>query len=310
MADTQIKQHVPVFVSSTYEDLIPYREEAQRVLTQLEQIVKGMEYFGSDPRSSIEVCLSKVRECKLYIAILGMRYGTVNEELSLSYTQLEYNEAIKNNIPALIYMIDEEYPIPSKFVDKDWRSEKLEEFKNVLKKRHTVSFFTTPDDLGKKIMHDVPDALRATENISVDTSKNVIVKKQNYEVILRKFMLRPRKYQGIEIEMPMKVKTDLIGSNMKSDVIKMMGLTFGDTVGATVAIIDKNGIEIPEMRFFLYADKDNASWLEDVKTGNIITAKVRTSFCVIREIIDCEEGKLLKDSTYSGLIVVNGVKIQ
>jgi len=69
MADVQIKQHIPIFVSSTYEDLIPYREEAQRILMQLEQIIKGMEFFGSDTRSSIEVCLSKVRECKLYIGI-------------------------------------------------------------------------------------------------------------------------------------------------------------------------------------------------------------------------------------------------
>jgi len=42
MANTIVKQHVPIFISSTYEDLIPYREEVQRTLIRLEQIVKGM----------------------------------------------------------------------------------------------------------------------------------------------------------------------------------------------------------------------------------------------------------------------------
>ncbi len=37
MANTKIKQHIPIFISSTYEDLIPYREEVQRNLMRLEQ---------------------------------------------------------------------------------------------------------------------------------------------------------------------------------------------------------------------------------------------------------------------------------
>ena len=36
MAKSDMKQSVPVFVSSTYEDLIPYRNEVQRVLIRLE----------------------------------------------------------------------------------------------------------------------------------------------------------------------------------------------------------------------------------------------------------------------------------
>lgn len=110
MADTKIRQHIPIFISSTYEDLIPYREEVQRNLIRLEQIVKGMEYFGSSPKDSLTVCLSQVRESKLFVGILGMRYGSVDEDSGLSYSQLEYQEAIKNGIPTLIYIMDENYP--------------------------------------------------------------------------------------------------------------------------------------------------------------------------------------------------------
>ena len=84
MAYTKIRQHIPIFISSTYEDLIPYREEVQRNLIRLEQIVKGMEYFGSSPKDSLTVCLSQVRESKLFVGILGMRYGSVDEDSGLS----------------------------------------------------------------------------------------------------------------------------------------------------------------------------------------------------------------------------------
>ena len=54
MATSLTKQHVPVFISSTYEDMIPYRAEAERVLSRLEQIVKGMEFFGARPETPLE----------------------------------------------------------------------------------------------------------------------------------------------------------------------------------------------------------------------------------------------------------------
>ena len=140
MANTKIKQHIPIFISSTYEDLIPYREEVQRNLMRLEQIIKGMEYFGSNPKDSLTMCLSQVKESKLFIGILGMRYGSIDEESGLSYSQLEYNEAIKNEIPTLMYLMSEDCLVPAKFVDRGEKAEKLTEFKEGLKKQHMGKF--------------------------------------------------------------------------------------------------------------------------------------------------------------------------
>jgi hypothetical protein len=62
MATTEVKQHVPVFLSSTYEDLQEYKEEARRILTGLEQTIKGMEFFGASTESPLKVCLENIRE--------------------------------------------------------------------------------------------------------------------------------------------------------------------------------------------------------------------------------------------------------
>ena len=60
------KQHVRIFVGSTFEDLKDYRRAVRHSLGQLETIVRGMEYFGSKPRSPVEECLAAVRSCTVY----------------------------------------------------------------------------------------------------------------------------------------------------------------------------------------------------------------------------------------------------
>lgn len=310
MASTEIKQHVPIFISSTYEDLIPYREEVQRNLIRLEQIIKGMEYFGSNPQDSLTVCLSQVRESKLFIGILGMRYGSIDDESELSYSQLEYNEAIRNKIPTLIYIMSEEQPVPVKYVDIGEKAEKLAEFKKNLKKQHTVSFFTSPDDLGKKIAKDVMDALSTLEKISIDTSKVLLGKNENYEDIIHKFLLRPVKYQGIEIELTMKVLSELSGSSLKNEIVKTLGLELGDTLSVDVNVLGKDGAILIDRSISVYADKENADWLENVLPGDIIKAKMKTAFCAIKELSRWDEGRILRNTSYLGLIITKGLEIK
>ena len=38
-----------IFISSTYEDMIPYREAASDAITSLEHLPVGMEHFVSSP---------------------------------------------------------------------------------------------------------------------------------------------------------------------------------------------------------------------------------------------------------------------
>ena len=160
MATTQERMNVPIFVSSTYEDLKAYRDEVERSIIYMNQTIKGMEFFGSTPERPLDKCLQTVRECKLYIGIIGMRFGSVEEDSGKSFTELEYDEAVKNRIPVLIYILDENHPIASRFVDKGEGAEKLEAFKTRLKKAHVVSSFTTPADLGKKVTQDLMNELK------------------------------------------------------------------------------------------------------------------------------------------------------
>ena len=87
------KQHLPIFVGSTFTDMQEHRKAIQAALGQLETIVRGMEHFGSKPGSPAEECLSVVRSCKVYVGVFGMRYGSIPNNHDKSMAHLEYDEA-------------------------------------------------------------------------------------------------------------------------------------------------------------------------------------------------------------------------
>ncbi len=160
MAKVQPKQHVPIFVGSTFYDLKSYRQAVREALHSLETIVRGMEYFGSKPGRPLEECLQAVRSCKVYIGIFGMRYGAIPDGTDRSMTHLEYDEAQRNQLPSLIYLIDtENQAVLPKHVELGEGAERLAKFKAELSKRHVVSFFTSEQDLASKVLHDLPPVL-------------------------------------------------------------------------------------------------------------------------------------------------------
>lgn len=304
MAKAEIKQRVPIFVSSTYEDLIPYREEVQRVLMRLEQMIKGMEYFGSNSKRPLDVCLQNVRDSKVFIGIIGMRYGSVEEESGKSFTQLEYEEAIKNKIPVLIYIINEEFPISPKFVDIDKKAKLLLEFKKLLTKNHFISYFTTPNDLGKKVTTDLLELLKSLDQIDVNNEDKINIK-EDFEEILKKFILRPAKYKAQEGVLTIKISNRKKAYNIKGNVIASLGMTLGDTIYVPVYVINKQTLEpITDRPLNLYGEKEMADWIEQVSPETIVTVKLRLEFIVTKEIEPYDDGSILKDITYNALVLL------
>jgi hypothetical protein len=155
----------PVFIGSTYLDLEPYRDAVRETLHQMEVLARGMEYFGASTDPPKEKCLATVRSCSAYIGIFGMRYGSIDPETEKSMTHIEYEHAQQLRLPSLIYLIDEhKQPVLPKFVDTGEHAKRLADLKEELKARFTVSFFTTPEDLGRRIAQDLPRILNVLKS--------------------------------------------------------------------------------------------------------------------------------------------------
>lgn len=174
MADDSSNPKIPVFVSSTYVDLIPYRDEVSKLLNSMGFEVHGMENFGSRPESPLQTCLNEVRSCKIFIGILGMKYGSIDKTSDKSFIEIEYEAARENSLEILFYLMNEDEALVfPKFVDIDEKGKRLKNFKDFLKDRHNVSFFKTTTDLKIKVERDVKRLL-LSRNLRTETTRKVL----------------------------------------------------------------------------------------------------------------------------------------
>ena len=121
-----------------------------------------MEIFGARPGAPREECLSEVRKAHIFVLILGMRYGSVDLESGLAFTHLEYLEAQRMSIPCLVYLIDESaHLILPKHADVGDAGVKLRDFKATVQRAHTVSFFSSAEDLRAKSAGDLAALLQS-----------------------------------------------------------------------------------------------------------------------------------------------------
>jgi hypothetical protein len=168
-------QKIPVFVSSTSLDLEEYRRVILKLLHILGFDIHGMEDFGSRTESPLETCISEVEKCKIFLGIYGMRWGSIDDKTGKAFIELEYETAIENSEYILLYLIDEdkEVRIALKYVDIGENGEKLKEFKDRIKKRHTISKFDSSKDLEIKIERDISRLLRG-KNLRGQIPKQII----------------------------------------------------------------------------------------------------------------------------------------
>ena len=71
-----------------------------------------------------------VQSCRLYVGVFGMRYGSVPDGQDKSMTNIEYDEAQRLGLPSLIYLLNENHPIPAKDVETGPNADKLEALRN------------------------------------------------------------------------------------------------------------------------------------------------------------------------------------
>lgn len=103
-----------IFVSSTCYDLIDLRAELEQHLRLmgLTPVMSGRpatEFVVPGDTNSIETCLTNLRRCTAVVVVLSQRYGPKLGKYGfpdVSATHLEYNTAIDEKIPTLVYARD------------------------------------------------------------------------------------------------------------------------------------------------------------------------------------------------------------
>ncbi len=103
-----MNKKLQVFVSSTYTDLIEERQAAVQAILDAGHIPAGMELFKAG-KSQMKTIRKWIDDSDVYMLILGGRYGSIEEDSGLSYTELEYRYAISKNMPVVAIVLDDSF---------------------------------------------------------------------------------------------------------------------------------------------------------------------------------------------------------
>lgn len=141
-----------VFISSTYADLTEERKKILDVLFMADCIPAGMEAFVAADTEQFEVIKQVIDLCDYYVLIIGKRYGSIHPGTGKSYTEMEYDYAIEQGIPVLVFAIDENIELASDKVETDKsKIEKLKMFRTKAMTNRLASIWATPEDLTGKL---------------------------------------------------------------------------------------------------------------------------------------------------------------
>jgi len=150
-----------IFISSTYTNLKAERQAAVEAILKAGHIPAGMELFTAGDRSQWEVIQRWITETDIYMLILGNKYGSIEPDSGLSYTELEYDFAVRNGKPLFAVVIEEAalekkemHALDSGISEGD-NPEKLMAFRTKVLSKMS-SFFSDPKDVKLAVLETVP----------------------------------------------------------------------------------------------------------------------------------------------------------
>lgn len=267
------------FISSTYEDLKEERDAVIHTVLTLGQFPVGMEMFSAVNMDQWNVIKKSIDSCDYYILIIGNKYGSIDEDSGLSYTEKEFDYAISQGIPVLAFIADDNINLSMSKVEQD--AEKiigLRKFKDKVKKSDLyVSFWNSKDKLealvsqsiSKSILDsDRPGWIRCNANMD---DKNENTSKQIQHDTVRKPYLWVEVEDGIanvNLEIKEKTLNYVVAPVVTSDI--MNGITYKGYFGQKV---HKSKEEIESLRY-MYENAISLNFIVH-NDGNIKATDVR-----------------------------------
>ncbi|MGJ8685070.1 MAG: DUF4062 domain-containing protein [Nonlabens sp.] len=154
-----------VFISSTYLDLKEERQNIVKAVLSSANIPAGMELFSAGNTTQWELITKWIDESDMYVLLLGGRYGSIEPNSKLSYTELEYDYAVvkKKNLFALV--LDDEY-LKTKQKSTDTvilESDNIEKF----------------NQFKKKVLSNISAFCTNRDQIEVETLKSILQFQEN-----------------------------------------------------------------------------------------------------------------------------------
>ncbi len=143
-----MEKRFQVFVSSTYTDLKEERTEVVSMLLDLDALPAGMELFPATNDDAWTLIKRVIDESDYYVLVIGGRYGSVDDETNLSYTEKEFDYAVSQKKPVMAFLHGDPGKIPAEKTDQsDIAREKLDAFRAKVEKTVHVNYWRHSSEL-------------------------------------------------------------------------------------------------------------------------------------------------------------------
>jgi Domain of unknown function (DUF4062) len=154
-----------VFVSSTFRDLEAHRSKVIAGLRNLPDVlVLAMEDWTASPGQPKDVCLARVREAHVFVAIIGHLHGFVPDGDAHSITQSEYEEAIAYKKSVLAFVAPDDFAVSPKLIRADPHLDKQDLLRARILKAHVCDLkWSTADELATRVVAAVSEQMRRRE---------------------------------------------------------------------------------------------------------------------------------------------------
>lgn len=247
-----MNKKLQVFVSSTYTDLIEERQAAVQAILDAGHIPAGMELFKAG-KSQMKTIQKWIDESDVYMLILGGRYGSIEEESGLSYTELEYKYAISKNMPVFAIVLDENFLFTKAAAqDKDAifekdNSNKYDTFKKFVKTK-VVKFINNIDQIPSVIHAQLNDIMADNEYnlcgwIKGDTQVEKIDEKQLREEYTKRYSVSYVKKRE-EIDEKLNPIKNMFTEVSSLNIVTVSGIEFLNRQEKKIRNMLDKGVEI------------------------------------------------------------------
>ncbi|MCX4699053.1 DUF4062 domain-containing protein [Streptomyces sp. NBC_01373] len=150
-----------VFISSTYLDLKEERHAVMSALLNLDAIPAGMELFPATDATAWNLIKQVIDDCDYYLVVIGGKYGTIDPDSDLSYTEKEYDYAKAAGKPVMAFLHGNVAAISGSKLELDSGvAEKLNIFREKIKKSCHVKYWESADQLAGHVALSLPAQIK------------------------------------------------------------------------------------------------------------------------------------------------------
>lgn len=141
-----------VFVSSTFLDLIEPRQAVVATLLGLDAFPAGMELFPAADDDAWTLIEDVISDSDYYLLIIGGKYGSVDPDLEISFTEREFDTAVAKGKPVMAFLHGEPGKLLAEQTEESpSRRKKLDAFRKKVESSKHVKYWMSAEDLAGKV---------------------------------------------------------------------------------------------------------------------------------------------------------------